>query len=114
MERDFVEKLKELLDLSRNVELELEQNGLKSTTPEIGIIKEQLFRTTIPSLVGACQAIARGEPMERAEIRLKRDFPAAYSGLDKIRQTPAGKKIVAHLDKLKVLVDYISKEYPRL
>ena len=75
MERDFVEKLKELLDISRSVEQELELKGLKSTAPEIGIIKEQLFRTTLPSLVGACQAMARGEPTERAEIRLKRDLP---------------------------------------
>jgi len=114
MEREFVEKLKELLDISRAVEQELEMQGLKSTAPEIGIVKEQLFRTTLPSLVGACQAIARGEPTERAEIRLKRDFPAAFTGLDKIKQTPQGKKLATQLDKIRGLVEYVQREYPRI
>ncbi len=103
-------KIKELRNLSNETEINLEKSGLSITS----IAKEQLFNYNIKNIISAVEGILRNEPAERHTIRLVKEIPDAYNNITKIKETPPGKANTTHLDKVKQLISYLEKAYPRL
>jgi len=106
MTDEFVSAFKTLLDLGRILDKKMERLGLLSNS-EYGFIKDQFFNVTLPDLVGACQQIVRGEPYEKAELRLKRVLPAVRTALDKLRKVEQGRSLSADFDEIERLLGII-------
>ena len=111
MHTELLSKLKELKNLSREVYIELEENGLKITDPNAGIAKEQFFMGNIKNITDAIEALLRGEASERPMVRLAKDLPDALVNLKKIKQTNAARMSADRLGRMEALLAYLENNY---
>ena len=107
---EVLDKIKELRNISNEIEKKLEKDGLSITN----IPKEQLFNHNIKNIIGAIEGILRNEPPERHTLRLEKEFPDAYNNITKIKEAAAGKINSTHLDKIKELISYLENSYGSL
>ena len=107
---EVLDKIKELRNLSNQIEKRLEKDGLSITN----IPKEQLFNHNIKNIIGAMEGLLRNEPQERHVIRLEKEIPDAYNNINKIKESAPGRLNSVHLDNIKDLVTFLEKAYPRL
>ena len=111
MQAELLGKLKELKDLSREVYVRLEDDGLRVSDPVGGIAKEQFFTSNVKNITNAIEGLLRGEPAERHMVRLNKDFPDAFTNVKKVKQTLAGKKNAESLNRMEALLTFLEKMY---
>ena len=102
--------IKELRNLSPEVDKKLEMDGLSLTN----IPKEQLFTYNIKSIITAIEAMLRNEPSEKHIIRLEKDIPDSYNNIRKIQETSQGKLNSTSLSRIKELIKNIEQNYQKL
>lgn len=114
MQAEVLGKLKELKDLSRNVYIQLEEDGLKVSDPTAGVAKEQLFTSNLKNITNGVEGLLRGEPAERHVVRLNKDFPDSFTNLKKVKQTAAGKKNIDSLNRIESLLSHLENAFREL
>ena len=111
MHNELLSKLKELKDLSRDVYIELEENGLKITDSHAGIAKEHLFNSNLKDIVGAVEGLLRGEPSERHTVRLEKALPDSLVNLKKVKASRASLRSMDRLERIEALLGYLENNY---
>ena len=114
MSNEVLTKLKELKDVSRNLYVKLEEDGLKVSDPQAGVAKEQFFNNNVKNITGAMEGLMRGEPAERHLVRLAKEFPNSFENMKKIKSCNAGRLNVDTLNRIEVLLAFLENNYREL
>ena len=110
IQSEMLIKLKELKDVSKKAENDLEGAGVSVTD----LNRKQLFDNNIKSTISAIEGLLRNEPAERHLLRLKREIPDSYINIKKLKETRAGKLSSVNLDKIKTVMSYLEKNFENL
>jgi len=107
-------KLKQLNDLIRKLQDTMEIKGIKVVSLEHSTKINQFFQNNIPNIISACQGLLRGEPTEKHELRLAKDFPSVFENLEKIKELPQAKEFKETLDQIESILKPLSQIYKEI
>ena len=114
MKSEIPSKLKKLNQLSRSLETDLEESGVRVTALAHAVHVNQFFQNNIPNIVGACQGLLRGEANERHILRLEKSFISVFSNLEKIKDIPQTKKYLKEIGEIENILNELKQIYHKL
>ena len=114
MKSELPSQLKKLNELVKQIENSLETKNIRITALEHGTKINQFFSNNVPGIVASCQALLRGEPTERHELRLEREFKSVFDNLNKIKELEGLKEFSENLNEIESILNQLNKIYKEI
>ena len=107
-------KLKKLNELVKKIENSLENKNIRITALEHGTKINQFLTINIPGIIFSCQALLRGEPTEKHELRLEREFRSVFDNLNKIKELEQLNELSQDLNEIESILNHLNEIYKEI